>query len=78
MRPFFSRSTIHGYPIFAAVGGAFGYWLQGVSERQQAVLEGRRKVLLEKRARAGLEPELGVGKGAVPWVGGVVAEGVTV
>ena len=68
MRPFFSRSSIHGYPIFAAVGGGFGYWLQGVTERQQAVLEGRRKALLEKRRRAGLEPELGVGKEPVPWV----------
>ncbi|KAF8454355.1 hypothetical protein BGX38DRAFT_1173201 [Terfezia claveryi] len=68
MRPFFSRSSIHGYPIFAAIGGGFGYWLQGVTERQQAVLEERRTALLEKRRRAGLEPELGVGKEPVPWV----------
>ncbi|RPB29733.1 NADH-ubiquinone oxidoreductase 14 kDa subunit [Terfezia boudieri ATCC MYA-4762] len=74
MRPFFSRSSIHGYPIFAAIGGGFGYWLQGVSERQQAVLEERRTALLEKRRRAGLVPELGVGKEPVPWV---AAERVT-
>lgn len=65
MRPFFARDTIHGYPIFMAVSGTFGYWLQGVNERQTAVLEERRRQLLEKRSRAGFLVEEGVGKAPV-------------
>ncbi|KAL2760412.1 hypothetical protein ACRALDRAFT_1053857 [Sodiomyces alcalophilus JCM 7366] len=51
MRPFFTRKTLWAYPVYAAGGGAFGYWLQGVDERQAATLNERKAVLLEKRAR---------------------------
>lgn len=39
------------YPVYAAIGGSFGYWLQGAETRQFAVLEKSRERLLEKRAR---------------------------
>lgn len=51
MRPLFNRSSLWAYPVFAGVGGSFGYWLQGVDERQAAVLEDRKQIILEKRAR---------------------------
>ncbi|KAI2641659.1 hypothetical protein GGS26DRAFT_586056 [Hypomontagnella submonticulosa] len=51
MRPFFNRGSLWAYPVFAGVGASFGYWLQGVDERQSAVLEERKKAILEKRAR---------------------------
>ncbi|KUJ22000.1 uncharacterized protein LY89DRAFT_391026 [Mollisia scopiformis] len=51
MRPFFNRGSLWAYPLFAGVGGSFGYWLMGVEERQQAILGARRTSLLEKRAR---------------------------
>ncbi|KAI1449935.1 hypothetical protein F5Y02DRAFT_413613 [Annulohypoxylon stygium] len=51
MRPLFNRGSLWAYPVFAGVGGSFGYWLQGVDERQVAVLEERKQALLEKRAR---------------------------
>ncbi|KAI0197242.1 hypothetical protein EV127DRAFT_488734 [Xylaria flabelliformis] len=51
MRPFFNRSSLWAYPVFAGVGASFGYWLQGVDERQSAVLEERKRLILEKRAR---------------------------
>ncbi|KAG9231911.1 hypothetical protein BJ875DRAFT_381843 [Amylocarpus encephaloides] len=51
MRPFFNRGSLWGYPLFAGVGGTFGYWLMGVEERQLAILGARKQKLLEKRAR---------------------------
>jgi len=51
MRPLFHRSYMWAYPVYAAVGGSFGYWLTGVESRQLAVLEERKQRLLEKRAR---------------------------
>ncbi len=39
------------FPIYAGVGASFGYWLQGVDERQTAVLAERKAAILEKRAR---------------------------
>jgi hypothetical protein len=51
MRPFFNRGSLWAYPVFAGVGGSFGYWLQGVDERQTAMLEERKQTILEKRAR---------------------------
>lgn len=51
MRPFFNKESLWVYPIFAGTGGAFGYWLMGVEQRQQAILGARRMSLLEKRAR---------------------------
>jgi len=51
MRPFFNKESLWAYPVFAAAGGSFGYWLMGVENRQQAILGARRTSLLEKRAR---------------------------
>ncbi|KEY73362.1 hypothetical protein S7711_01476 [Stachybotrys chartarum IBT 7711] len=51
MRPFFNRSSLWAYPFYAAGGASFGYWLQGVDDRQTATLQERKAFLLEKRAR---------------------------
>jgi len=51
MRPFFNKESLWVYPVFAATGASFGYWLQGVEGRQQTILGARRQSLLEKRAR---------------------------
>ena len=51
MRPFFTRGNFWAYPVYAAVGGSFGYWLTGVQERQDKVLDERKRVLLDKRRR---------------------------
>ncbi|KAI1849419.1 hypothetical protein JX265_008573 [Neoarthrinium moseri] len=51
MRPFFNRGSLWAYPVFAGVGASFGYWLQGVDDRQTAMLEDRKSAILEKRAR---------------------------
>jgi len=51
MRPFFNKESLWVYPVFAGTGASFGYWLQGVDQRQQAILGARRQSLLEKRAR---------------------------
>ena len=51
MRPFFNRESLWAYPVFAAAGGSFGYWLTGVERRQHTILSERRNSLLEKRRR---------------------------
>ncbi|KAJ4356701.1 uncharacterized protein N0V89_004737 [Didymosphaeria variabile] len=51
MRPLFNRESLWVYPVFAGIGGSFGYWLMGVEQRQWRVLADRRDALLEKRAR---------------------------
>ena len=51
MRPFFNKESLWAYPIFAAAGGSFGYWLTGVENRQMKILADRRNRLLEKRKR---------------------------
>lgn len=51
MRPFFNKESLWAYPVFAAAGGSFGYWLTGVSARQNAILAERKKNLLDKRRR---------------------------
>jgi hypothetical protein len=51
MRPFFNKESLWAYPFFAATGGAFGYWLTGVEQRQTGILGARKARLLEKRAR---------------------------
>jgi hypothetical protein len=51
MRPLFNKESLWVYPIYAGIGGSFGYWLMGVEQRQFRLLADRRDALLEKRAR---------------------------
>ena len=51
MRPLFNRSSLWAYPVYALGGASFGYWLQGVDDRQSETLRERKALLLEKRAR---------------------------
>lgn len=51
MRPFFNKESLWAYPVFAAAGGSFGYWLTNMTARQNAILAERRKHLLDKRSR---------------------------
>lgn len=51
MRPFFTRNTWWVYPVYASIGGGFGYYLQGVEGRQLSYLAERRATLAEKRRR---------------------------
>lgn len=51
MRPFFNKQSLWAYPVYALGGASFGYWLQGVDDRQSATLAERKAFLLEKRAR---------------------------
>ena len=51
MRPLLGKESLWVYPLFAGVGGSFGYWLQGIESRQQKVLAQRREAILEKRRR---------------------------
>lgn len=50
-RPLLQKSKLWVYPFFAAVGGSFGYWLEGVESRQLRILAQRKEMLLAKRAR---------------------------
>ena len=72
MRPFFNKESLWAYPMFAAVGGSFGYWLTGVDNRQQKILMDRRNSLLEKRARRA-EREAAVGGSGKAGEAGVLA-----
>jgi len=51
MRPLFNKESLWVYPLFATVGGSFGYWLEGVESRQLKILADRKEMLLEKRRR---------------------------
>jgi len=51
MRPLFNRQSLWVYPIYAGIGGSFGYWLQGVEARQNQIIADRRDRLIEKRKR---------------------------
>ena len=51
MRPILARESLWVYPLFAGVGGSFGYWMQGVENRQLKMLAQRREAILEKRRR---------------------------
>ncbi|KAF2138811.1 uncharacterized protein K452DRAFT_290459 [Aplosporella prunicola CBS 121167] len=55
MRPFFNKGSLWAYPLYATIGGSFGYWLQGVESRQYKLLSDRRQALMDKRARRALE-----------------------
>ena len=50
-RRILGASTLWGYPVFAAIGASFGYWVQGVEVKQDAMLQERKQAILEKRAR---------------------------
>jgi len=54
MRPFFNKESLWVYPIYMAGGAGFGYWLQGVEDRQNDQIAERKQSLLEKRARKAL------------------------
>lgn len=51
MRPLLAKESLWVYPLFAGVGGSFGYWMQGVESRQLKILAQRREAILEKRRR---------------------------
>ncbi|KAK9440193.1 NADH:ubiquinone oxidoreductase kD subunit [Metarhizium brunneum] len=51
MRPFFNKSSLWAYPTYALGGASFGYWLQGIDDKQSAMLSERKAFLLEKRKR---------------------------
>jgi hypothetical protein len=51
MRPILAKESLWVYPLFAGVGGSFGYWVQGVESRQLKMLAQRREAILEKRRR---------------------------
>ncbi|EQL01027.1 hypothetical protein G6O67_002948 [Ophiocordyceps sinensis] len=51
MRPFFNKESLWAYPAYALGGASFGHWLQGVDDRQTAMLDQRKAYLLEKRAK---------------------------
>ncbi|KAF2011288.1 hypothetical protein BU24DRAFT_426367 [Aaosphaeria arxii CBS 175.79] len=51
MRPLFNKESLWVYPVYAGLGGSFGYWLMGVEQRQFRLLADRRESLIEKRAR---------------------------
>lgn len=77
MRPFFNKESLWAYPVFAAAGGSFGYWLTNVQSRQNAILTERRNNLLSKRRRRaereGTSVEANIAEGGVhekPGTGG--------
>jgi len=51
MRPFFQRGALWVYPLFAGIGGSFGYWLTNVEDRQTKLLQQRKEIIIEKRRR---------------------------
>lgn len=51
MRPFFNKESLWAYPLFGGIGASFGYWMQGVEERQLRILGARKASILEKRAK---------------------------
>jgi hypothetical protein len=51
MRPLFARNKLWVYPLYATVGGTFGYWLQGLETTQNKLLNEKRENLLAKRKR---------------------------
>lgn len=62
MRPFHSMWWAYG--IYGGLGASFGYWLEGVEERQMRYLRETRDRLLEKRKRRAEREGLTFDKGA--------------
>lgn len=73
MRPFFNRESLWVWPLFAGVGGSFGYWLTGVEGRQMAMLAERRESLLEKRQRRAEREAAANGNGSKTEEGGILS-----
>ncbi|KAL2262451.1 hypothetical protein VTK26DRAFT_1300 [Humicola hyalothermophila] len=73
MRPFFTRKALWAYPVFGGVGASFGYWMQGVDERQTKMLEERKAAILEKRARRAAQREAAAAAAANNGTGSEVA-----
>lgn len=65
MRPLFLRQSLWVYPLFGGVGASFGYWLEGIDAKQTAILEERKKTILEKRARRSAQEVGTVDTGAI-------------
>jgi hypothetical protein len=62
MRPFHQQWWAYG--IYGGLGASFGYWLQGVEQKQMRYLRETRDRLLEKRRRrAEREGEAGLAAG---------------
>jgi hypothetical protein len=51
MRPVLAKGQLWTYPAYAAGGASFGYWLQGVDDKQTEMLNERKSLLIEKRKR---------------------------
>ncbi|KAL4978358.1 hypothetical protein BDW66DRAFT_158168 [Aspergillus desertorum] len=51
MRPLFVKESLWAYPLFAGIGGSFGYWIQGIEQRQLKILAQQKEAILEKRRR---------------------------
>lgn len=61
MRPF--HHQLWAYGIYGGLGASFGYWLQGVEDKQMRYLRETRDRLLEKRRRRAEregQPNIGV------------------
>ena len=63
MRPFFQRGALWVYPLFMGIGGSFGYWMQGVEQRQVMLLQQRKEIIVEKRRRRAERERLEGGNG---------------
>ncbi|QDS77424.1 putative NADH-ubiquinone oxidoreductase 14 kDa subunit [Venturia nashicola] len=51
MRPLFNKTSLWAYPVYAAIGGSFGFWMQGVDTSQMKAIAERKGRLIEKRLR---------------------------
>ena len=61
MRPF--HHQLWAYGIYGGLGASFGYWLQGVENKQMRYLRETRDRLLEKRKRRAEREGIDLGAG---------------
>ena len=61
MRPF--HHQLRAYGIYGGLGASFGYWLQGVENKQMRYLRETRDRLLEKRKRRAEREGVDLGAG---------------